>query len=149
MYVHLVFAVGHREAVLSKSIRPRIFEYMSGIVSGQKHKSIIINGVADHVHILLGLNPTISVSDTVHDLKRSSSLFINENRLMPGRFCWQEGYGGFTYSHSQLDNVYKYIERQEAHHAKNSFRVEYLNMLEMHEVEYNPDFIFAFFDDIH
>jgi REP element-mobilizing transposase RayT len=90
IYVQLVFAVQNREAVLIRNIRPRVFEYMSGIITTMKHKSIIVNGTSNHVHILLGLNPSISVSDTVHDIKRSSSLFINNEKLCPGRFSWQE-----------------------------------------------------------
>jgi putative transposase len=146
MYVHLVFAVGHREAVLSKSIRPRIFEYISGIITSQKHKSIIVNGVSDHIHILLGLNPAISISDTVHDIKRSSSIFINENKLVAGKFSWQQGYGGFTYSRSQLENIYKYIERQEEHHSKRTFKEEYFSILEKYDVEYDPGYLFDFFE---
>jgi len=147
MYVHLVFAVGHREPVLSESIRHRVFEYISGIVTSQKHKSIIVNGFSDHVHILLGLNPVISVSDTVHEIKRGSSLFINDNRLLPGKFSWQEGYGGFTYSRSQLDRVYNYIENQEVHHAKKSFRDEYFAILNKYDVEFDPRYLFDFFDN--
>jgi REP-associated tyrosine transposase len=146
MYVHLVFAVYKRENILSKRIRPRIFEYMSGIITSLKHKSIIVNGVTDHVHILYGMNPTVSVSDTVHDLKRSTSLFINQNKLVPGRFSWQEGYGGFTYSRSQIEDVYKYIENQEEHHTKKTFREEYLSMLEKAEIEFDPRFLFEFYD---
>ena len=146
MYVQLVFAVGHRESVLSANIRPRVFEYISGIITAQKHKSIIVKGASDHVHILLGLNPAISVSDTVHEIKRVSSLFINENKLVCGKFCWQEGYGGFTYSRSQLDRVYRYIENQDIHHAKKTFREEYLAILEKYDVDYDPRFLFDFFE---
>lgn len=148
MYVHIVLTVGHREAMLTKNIRPRVFEYISGIITTLKHKSIIVNGVSDHVHILIGLNPSVSVSDTVHDIKRSSTLFINENRLVDGRFWWQDGYGAFTYSRSDLDNVYHYIERQEAHHAGKSFREEYLDLLVKYEVGYDPRFLFEFFEAI-
>jgi REP element-mobilizing transposase RayT len=110
LYVQLIFAVKNRDAVLHKTIQKRIFEYISGIITEMKHKSIIVNGVSNHVHILIGLNPSKSISDTVHDIKRSSSLFINNSNLCKGKFEWQEGYGGFTYSRSQLDDVYKYIE---------------------------------------
>jgi len=94
IYVQLVFAVKNRETALRKEIRPHVFKYMSGILTNQKHKSIIINGLSNHVHILFGLNPSISVSDTVHEVKRCSTLFINRERLSVGRFSWQEGYGG-------------------------------------------------------
>lgn len=148
MYVQLVFAVRYRENILFKSIRPRIFEYMSGIIRSQKHKSIIVNGTSDHVHILFGLNSSVTVSDTVHDIKRGSSLFINNNKLVPGRFSWQEGYGGFTYSRSQIENVYRYIENQEAHHAKITFRKEYVNLLEENEIDYDSAYLFEFYEDI-
>jgi REP element-mobilizing transposase RayT len=147
MYVQLVFAVKNRDAVLTKDIRKRVFEYMSGIITNLKHKSIIINGTSNHVHILLGLNPSISVSDTVHDIKRSSSLFINNEKLCPGRFSWQEGYGGFTYSRSQITDVYNYIENQESHHKKRTFHEEYIDFLTKNEIEFDQQFLFDFFDD--
>jgi putative transposase len=147
MYVQLVFAVKSRDAVLTKDIRSRVFEYMSGIITNLKHKSIIINGTLDHVHLLFGLNPSISVSDTVHDLKRSSSLFINKEKLCVGHFSWQEGYGGFTYSRSQIADVYKYIENQESHHTKRSFRLEYIAILSENEIEFNKLFLFDFWED--
>lgn len=148
MYVQLVFAVHKRENILFRSIRPRIFEYISGIIRDQKHKSIIVNGTSDHIHILYGLNPSVSVSDTVHDIKRRSSLFINNNKLVAGKFSWQEGYGGFTYSRSQIENVYRYIENQEVHHTKVTFRKEYLELLEENEIDFNSAYLFEFYDDI-
>ncbi|MEI6696583.1 MAG: IS200/IS605 family transposase [Bacteroidota bacterium] len=109
LYTHLVFAVKYRECLLSEPIRKDVFSYMSGLLSNKNHKSIIVNGYADHVHVFLGLNPTVSISDTVADLKRSSSLFINEKKWLKGRFQWQEGYGAFSYSKSHIENVYNYI----------------------------------------
>jgi REP element-mobilizing transposase RayT len=147
MYVQLVFAVKNRDAVLTKNIRKRVFEYMSGIITNLKHKSIIVNGTSTHVHILFGLNPSISVSDTVHDIKRSSSLFINNEKLCPYRFSWQEGYGGFTYSRSQIDEIYKYIENQESHHEKRTFRKEYIGILIKNEIDFDQRFLFDFWDD--
>jgi putative transposase len=147
MYVQLVFAVKNRDAIMTKDIRKRVFEYMSGIITNLKHKSIIVNGTSNHVHILFGLNPSISVSDTVHDIKRSSSLFINNEKLCPGRFSWQEGYGAFTYSRSQIDEVYKYIENQESHHKKKAFREEYIDILIKDEIEFDQQFLFEFWDD--
>jgi putative transposase len=147
MYVQLVFAVKNRDAVLKKDIRKRVFEYMSGIITNLKHKSIIVNGTSNHVHILIGLNPSISVSETVHDIKRSSSLFINNEKLCHGRFSWQEGYGGFTYSRSQIADVYNYIENQESHHNKRTFREEYIDILTKNEIEFDQQFLFDFWDD--
>ena len=146
IYIHLVFAVKFREQLLHKGIRNRVFEYLSGILTNQNHKSIIVNGVSDHVHILFGMNPVISVSDTVQVLKRNSSLFINSERLCNGRFAWQEGYGGFSYSRSQLDRIYHYIENQEMHHRKKSFREEYVEFLENFKIAYNERFLFEFFN---
>ncbi len=148
MYVQLVFAVYKRENILIKTIRPVIFEYMGGILRDMKHKTIIINGVSDHVHVFFGLNPAVSISDTVHDLKRGSSLFINENKLLPHTFCWQQGYGAFTYSRSQIENVYNYIKNQEIHHARKTFRKEYLGYLKENEVDFDEKFLFEFYDDI-
>jgi REP element-mobilizing transposase RayT len=147
IYVQLVFAVQNRDAVLTKNIRPRVFEYMSGIITSMEHKSIIVNGTSNHVHILLGLNPSISVSDTVHDIKRSSSLFINKNRLCFGRFSWQEGYGGFSYSRSQISDIYSYIEHQELHHQRKSFHEEYIDYLNENEMIFDQQFLFDFLED--
>jgi REP element-mobilizing transposase RayT len=147
IYVQLVFAVKNRNAALTREIRPRVFEYMSGIVTNQKHKSIIINGISNHVHILIGLNPAISVSDTVHELKRSSSIFINDNKLCPGRFSWQEGYGGFSYSRSQISNLFNYIQNQEYHHKERSFLDEYIDYLSTNEMEFDREFLFDSWED--
>ncbi len=148
MYVQLVFAVKHREALLTKEIRSNVFEYISGIITNMKHKSIIVNGVSDHIHIFIGLNPSKSISETVHDIKRNSSLFINGQKLCKGRFAWQEGFGGFTYSRSHINNVYNYILRQEQHHAKIRFKDEYLDFLKKFEIDYDERFLFRFFDDV-
>jgi REP element-mobilizing transposase RayT len=148
MYVQLVIAVKYREALLTKDIRPVVFQYISGIITQMNHKSIIVNGVSDHIHIFIGLNPAKSVSDTIHDIKRSSSLFINQEKLCKRRFAWQEGYGGFTYSRSQINNVYNYILRQEQHHEKTRFKEEYLAFLKKFEVEYDEKYLFRFFDEV-
>lgn len=146
LYIQLVFAVKNKDAVLHKNIRNRIFEYMSGIITEMKHKSIIVNGVSDHVHLFIGLNPNTSISDTARDVKRSSSLFINEHKLCSGHFVWQEGYGAFSYSRSQLDTVYKYILNQEKHHEKTNFKSEYIDFLKKFEIDYEERFLFDFFE---
>jgi REP element-mobilizing transposase RayT len=148
MYVHLIFAVKHREAALNEDIRQRVFEYISGVITAMNHKSIIVNGYSDHVHILIGLNPSISISNTVQEIKRSSSLFINREKLCKGKFAWQEGYGGYTYSRSQLKNVYNYIENQQKHHEKKTFKDEYLMFLKKSEIEYNDKYLFIFWDNV-
>jgi putative transposase len=147
MYVQLVFAVQNREAVLTQDIRRRVFEYMSGILTNLKHKSIIVNGTSNHVHILIGLNPAISVSDTVHDIKRSSSLFINNEKLCFGRFSWQDGYGGFSYGRTQISDIYNYIYNQEIHHQNRTFQQEYIDYLNENEMEFDQQFLFDFLED--
>ncbi len=148
IYVQLVFAVRNRHAVLTKPIRSRVFEYMSGIITSMGHKSIIVNGTSNHVHILLGLNPNISVSKTVYEIKRGSSLFINKEKLLTGRFSWQEGYGGFSYSRSQIAGIYNYINNQELHHQQKTFKQEYINYLNDNEMEFDKEFLFDFLEDI-
>jgi len=146
LYTQLVFAVNHRKALLTKEIRPQVFRYIGGIINDLGHKTIIVNGVSDHIHIFLGLNPKVSISDTVHDINRSSSIFINDNPLSKFHFNWQDGYGAFSYSRSHIDNVYKYIERQEQHHRKEKFRTEYIKFLKKFEVEYDERYLFEFRD---
>jgi REP element-mobilizing transposase RayT len=146
IYIQLVFSPLHREALLIDKIRPRVFEYMGGIVRTLNHKPIIVNGASDHVHILLGLNPKVSISETVKEIKRLSSLFINELNVFKGKFQWQEGYGGFSYGKSQLYAVYNYIKNQEIHHQKHSFKQEYELLLEKFEVKFDKKFLFKYFD---
>jgi putative transposase len=146
IYIHLVFAVKSREMALNRSTRHRVFEYLSGTLTHMKHKSIIVNGVSNHVHVFYGMNPKISISDTVHDLKRSSTLFINQNGLCKFNYAWQDGYGGFSYSKSQIQDVYSYVRDQEIHHKKKTFREEYLDLLKDFEIEYNEKYLFDFLD---
>lgn len=146
LHIQLVFAVKHRDRLLRDDIRKEVFSYMSGIVTNLKHKSIIINGVSDHVHVFLGLNPSVSISDTIWELKRNSSLFINSNKWFNSKFNWQEGYGAFSYSKSQVENVFNYIKNQEMHHKKRTFRDEYIEFLEKFEIEYDKKYLFEFFD---
>lgn len=145
-YIQLVFSPKHRERLMVEKIRPRIFEYMSGIITNLGHKSIIINGVADHVHLFLGLNPKISISETVKEVKRSSSIFINREKFFPGKFKWQEGYGGFSYGRSQIDRVFEYIKNQERHHQKQTFKTEYMEFLNKNEIEFEEQYLFEFFE---
>ncbi len=146
LYIQLVFAVKYRDAALQRNTRSRVFEYLSGVLTDMKHKTIIVNGFADHVHVFYGMNPNVSVSNTIYELKRGSSLFINQNRLCLGNFSWQDGYGGFSYSRSDIEAVYEYIKNQEIHHKKKSFREEYLELLKTLEVNYDMKFLFDFFE---
>src|SRR4051794_23611146 len=102
IYIQVVFAVKRRENLLQKPWRDEVFKYMAGIIKGKGQKSIIVNGVADHVHLFIGLKPVISISDLVREIKSNTSIFINDKKIIKGKFAWQEGYGAFSYSHSQI-----------------------------------------------
>ena len=146
LYIQLVFAVKYRRALLLDEIRPDIFKYMGGIIAAMNHKPLIINGPSNHVHILLGLNPSKSISETVLNIKRSTSLYINRKKLCASKFAWQEGYGAFSYSKSQIDRVYHYIQNQEQHHKKKTFKKECKGCLKNLKIEYDEKFLFDFFD---
>jgi REP element-mobilizing transposase RayT len=142
LYIHVVFAVKGRENHLRKEWREEIFQYISGIITKKEQKSIIVNGVADHVHILVGLSPSMKISDLVRDIKNNSTNFINSKNFLKSEFKWQEGYGAFSYSQTHVQSVYKYILKQEQHHEKQSFKEEYLEMLKKFEVDYNEKYLF-------
>lgn len=146
LYIHIVFAVKYRERLLTKEMRDELFKYISGIISNRKHKVIIINGMADHIHILIGLNPNDKISDLVGCIKRESSFFISDKKWFRGKFHWQDGYGAFSYSRSQLEDIYKYIANQELHHKKRTFRDEYIELLKRFEIKYDEKYLFDFFD---
>ncbi len=146
VYLQIIFAVKRRENLIQKSWREELHKYISGIISAKSHKSIIVNGVADHVHCFVGFKPAHSISDLVRDIKNNSSKFINEHRFVKGKFEWQSGYGVFSYSESDIENVYQYIMNQEAHHKITSFKEEYESLLKSYNVEYNAEYLFEFFE---
>jgi REP-associated tyrosine transposase len=142
IYIHVVFAVEGRQSLIKPEHNDELQKYIAGIVSGQKQKLIAINNMPDHLHLLVGLRPDSSLSDLVRAVKAGSSKFINGKRWVNGRFSWQEGFGAFSYSRSQLGTVIRYVENQQKHHAKKSFREEYVALLEKFGVEYDPRYIF-------
>jgi putative transposase len=142
IYIQLVISVKHRQCGMKKDIRSEVFKIMGGILNGFGHKPIIINGVYDHVHIFFGFNPKVTLSDTVKELKRRTSLFINAQGYFQSKFSWQYGYGAFSYSKSHIDKVYNYIANQEAHHAVKSFKEEYFAFLRRYEIEYDENYLF-------
>jgi REP element-mobilizing transposase RayT len=147
IYIQYVFAVKGRENLLQKPWRDEVFKYMAGIIKGKGQKPIIVNGVENHVHVLVGLKPAMSISDLVRDIKNNSTNFINEQKYVDKRFQWQEGYGAFSYAHSQINDVYQYILNQEAHHAKKTFHEEYLDFLQKFEIEYDERYLFDWLED--
>ncbi len=126
IYIHVVFAVEGRQSLIQPEHNDELQKYITGIVTGQKQKLIVINNMPDHLHLLVGIKPDIALSDLVRDIKAGSSKFIKEKHWVKGRFSWQEGFGAFSYSRSQLGAVIRYIENQQQHHAKKSFREEYV-----------------------
>jgi len=142
IYLQIVISVYGRRDLLRKPWREEVFKYISGIITAKGQKSIIVNGVEDHVHIFVGLKPSMRISDLVRDIKNNSSKFINEQGFLNSKFSWQKGYGVFSYSQSAVSNVYKYIANQEAHHQKQSFKDEYLDFLKQFEVEYEDQYLF-------
>ena len=142
LYIQVVFAVKGRENLICENWKTELFKYISGIIKAKGHKSIIVNGVADHIHILIGLRPLMAISDLVRDIKNNSTNFINDKKFVRGKFSWQEGYGAFSYSHSQVEVVYKYILNQDKRHEKKTFKEEYFEFLKKYEVEYNEKYLF-------
>ncbi len=142
VYIQTVFAVQNRLSLLKKEWRDDLFKYITGIVTNQGHKLIIINGVANHVHMFVGMKPVQSLSDLMQDVKGDSSKWINRNRLVKGKFEWQAGYGAFSYSLSQIDQVCKYIANQEEHHRKKTFTEEYKELLNEFKIDFDDKYIF-------
>lgn len=146
IYIQVVFAVKGRQNMLQKPWRDEVFKYMAGIIKGKNQKPIIVNGVSDHVHLFIGLKPSMCLSDLVRDIKNNTTNFIKEKKFLRGEFAWQEGYGAFSYSHSQLDDVYQYILNQEEHHYKRSFKEEYIEFLKQFEIEHDERYLFEWIE---
>jgi len=146
IYIQYVFAVKGRENLLQKPWRDEVFKYIAGIIKEKNQKAIIVNGVTDHVHVFVGLKPSMNISDLVRDIKNNSSKFINEQRFLKGKFSWQEGYGAFSYAHSQIESVYQYILKQEEHHMKKTFKEEYLDFLQKFKIDYSEKHLFEWLD---
>lgn len=145
IFIQLIFAVKGRQSLLKTEFRQDLFKVMSSMISELGHKSIIVNGMSDHVHCLIGFNPDQKISELVRDLKTKTSHFMKDKNWSTGNFSWQSGYGAFSYSRSQLEGVYRYILKQEEHHRKKSFKEEYLEFLEKFEIDYKSEYLFEFF----
>jgi REP element-mobilizing transposase RayT len=142
IYIQTIFAVKYGEAVIEKKWSAELFGVVGNLISEANCKTIIVNGVEDHIHCFIGLRPVVSVSELMQTVKAKSSKYINDLSLTTKRFEWQEGYGVFSYSQSQVDKVYKYIQNQEEHHQKQTFRDEYLDFLKKFKVAYDEQYIF-------
>ena len=141
IYIQTVFAVQNRISLINSEWKEELFKYITGIIQNNKHKLIVINDTADHLHIFLVLKPHQSLSDLMQDVKGDSSKWIHEKGFIKGLFEWQAGFGAFSYSFSQIDTLVKYIKNQEQHHKTQSFHEEYLNFLDTFNVPFNERYI--------
>ena len=146
IYIQVVFAVKGRQSLIHSSWEEELYKYITGIIRNKEQKLLAINGVSDHIHILIGLKPSCCLSDLVREIKKSSNEFINEKKFSKFKFQWQEGYGAFSYSHSALDNVIAYIQNQKEHHRKQSFKEEYKAFLTKFQIEFKDEYLFEWIE---
>lgn len=142
IHIQTVFAVQNRQSLIGSEWNDDLYRYITSIIQNNDHKLLQINGMPDHIHILFGMRPIQSLSDLMKQVKQDSSKWINQNGIASGTFSWQQGYGAFSYSKSQLPRVIKYIQNQQEHHKMKTFREEYLALLETHDVNYDERYIF-------
>ena len=142
IYIQIVFAVKYRQSLIDYAWEEHLYKYITGIVQNKGQKMLAINGMPDHIHIFIGMKPTCCLSDLVREIKKASNAYINEQGFTTAKFQWQEGFGAFSYSHSSIDNVVKYILNQKEHHKGKTFKEEYLKLLELFEIEYQEEYTF-------
>ncbi|MCF6170792.1 MAG: IS200/IS605 family transposase [Bacteroidales bacterium] len=144
IYIHIVFAVKGRSNLIPKQHKEELHKYITGIITKRGQKLLAINCMPNHTHVFIGLKPNICVSDITRDIKAGASKFIKEMGWVKGRFEWQEGFGAFSYAHSQLTTVINYIMNQELHHKNKTFKEEYLEFLEKFKVDFDEKYLFNF-----
>lgn len=143
IYLHVVFAVQNRESLIQPNWKDELYKYITGIVQNNKHKLIAIDGVSNHLHLAIGYKPHQLIPELLQDIKGYSSKWINERKFVRGKFRWQEGYGAFSFSHSHMDKVVKYINNQEKHHKKIKFREECIQLLKKYEIAYDEKYVLS------
>lgn len=143
IYIHIIFAVKGRQNLISAKWEEELYSYLTGIIKNKGQKLIRINGMPDHLHLLIGIKPEIALSHLVRDIKSNSSRFINEKRWINGKFEWQQGFGAFSLGYSQVNAAVNYIKNQKEHHKKTTFREEYEKFLKAYDVEYKTQFLFT------
>jgi putative transposase len=147
IYLQFVFAVKGRESLISKNNREELQRYMTALVQNRSSKLLAIYCMPDHTHLFVGIKPTVRISDFIKEIKVESNEFINSKKWIRGRFSWQEGYGVFSYSNSQVDSVVKYVLNQEAHHHKKTFKQEYYELLKEFEIAFEEKYLFEFVEE--
>ncbi len=148
IYIQIVFAVKYRESLIHTSWEDELYKYITGIIQNKGQLLIAINGMPDHIHILIGLKPSCCLSDLVREVKKASTEFIKEKKFVRGKFQWQEGFGAFSYSKSVLDTVINYVKNQKQHHQKKTFKQEFIEFLEAFEIEYKEAYLFEWLDEM-
>ncbi len=146
IYYHIVFAVRNRESFIIPKIKNELYKYITGVVTNQKQKLIAINGMPDHVHLLINCKPSIKLSDLVKEIKEHSSKYINSQKIIKGCFYWQSGFGAFSVSKREIGKVINYIDNQEEHHKTNTFKKEYYDFLQEQGIEYKEEHLFDFME---
>lgn len=147
IYIQVVFAVQNRKSLIGRDWEEQLYKYITGIVQKKGQKMLAINGTSNHLHILIGMKPSCCLSDLVREIKKSSNIFIKEKKFTAFKFDWQVGFGAFSYSHSQLSNVIRYIENQKEHHKKKTFKEEYFAFLNAFDIEFKEEYVFDWIDD--
>jgi putative transposase len=142
IHIQTVFAVQNRECIIRDTWKEELYKYISGIVQSNNHKLLSINGMPDHIHILFGLRPSQSIAELMQDVKGGSSKWINDRKLVQGKFSWQEGYGAFSYSKAEVPTIIQYIVDQTVHHKRKTFSEEYYDLLKQFEVDFDNRYIF-------
>jgi putative transposase len=146
IYLQYVFAIKGKLSLIPKQHKEELHKYITGLVKHRNAKMLAVHCMPDHTHLFVGFKPSISISDFIKEIKVESNEFINYKKWIRGKFSWQDGYGVFSYSHSHIDAVVKYILNQERHHQKKTFRVEYLELLEKFEIPFEERYLFDFID---
>ena len=139
--IHLVFSTKNRSPTIHDDIRSDLHEYAAGILRDLNSPSLLMNSVSDHIHVLLNLHKTRSLSDVVMEFKRGTSIWVKEQGMRYNEFYWQAGYGAFSVSQSAVETVKEYIANQESHHAKRSFQDEFRALLNRHEIEFDERYV--------
>ena len=147
IYIQIVFAVQNRKSLIQPNWESELYKYITGIIQNKGQKMLSINGTSNHIHFLIGMKPSCCLSDLVREIKKSSNTFIKEKKYSNFNFQWQEGFGAFSYSHSQLTDVIRYIENQKKHHQKQTFKEEYVAFLKAFEIDFKDEYVFQWIDD--
>ena len=147
LYIQIIFAGRGRHSLIDPIWENDLYKYITGIVQKKGHKMLVINGVPDHIHFFIGMNPSCSISELVREVKKCSNEFLKQNNLANDFFSWQDGYGAFSYSESDIDKVVKYILNQKEYHKKQSFKDEFLSFLKNHNIDYDEKYLFEWIED--